>query len=319
MDELESFKTAINLSEYAAGQGYVLDRKASSRNCATMRHPDGNKIIISRDMDGHWIYFSVRDDADHGTIIDFVQKRRRLSLGEVRLALRAWTGAGPGERPRPTAQTYAPEIERTTKDCARVQAEFARMQAVKQHAYLEAERHIPAAVLGEPRFAGKIYTDRRGNAIFPHHDQEGLCGFEIKNHRFTGFARGGEKGLWFSAAHKGDAALVIAESAIDAISYHVLHPSNCARYASIGGKMNPAQPVLIDLAVKRLPEGSQIIAATDADPDGRALAAQIGEIVKEAGQGSLEFIHHPPDIEGQDWNEVLKAQARASCAFAPRP
>ena len=73
------------------------------------------------------------------------------------------------------------------------------------------------------------------------------------------------------------------------------------------------------MAVKRLPEGSQIIAATDADPDGRALAAQIGEIVKGAGQGGLEFIHHPPDIEGQDWNEVLKAQARVSCASAPRP
>jgi hypothetical protein len=31
MDELETFKTSINLIAYAAGQGYQLDRKESSR------------------------------------------------------------------------------------------------------------------------------------------------------------------------------------------------------------------------------------------------------------------------------------------------
>jgi hypothetical protein len=38
-DELESFKTNINLTEYAAASGYRLDRKASSRNSAVMVHP----------------------------------------------------------------------------------------------------------------------------------------------------------------------------------------------------------------------------------------------------------------------------------------
>lgn len=42
-NELEYFKTAINLTEYAAGQGYLLDRRASSRNSVVMRHPGGDK------------------------------------------------------------------------------------------------------------------------------------------------------------------------------------------------------------------------------------------------------------------------------------
>ena len=42
-DELEVFKTRINLSEYAAAQGYVLDRKASSRNSAIMRNGAGTR------------------------------------------------------------------------------------------------------------------------------------------------------------------------------------------------------------------------------------------------------------------------------------
>jgi hypothetical protein len=35
--EIEDFKRRINLTEYAAAHGYVLDRKASSRNSITMR------------------------------------------------------------------------------------------------------------------------------------------------------------------------------------------------------------------------------------------------------------------------------------------
>ena len=80
---------------------------------------------------------------------------------------------------------------------------------------------------------------------------------------FTGFASGGIKGLWFSHAWPEDRRLVIEESAIDSLSYQ-------ARYASIGGKINPAQPGLIRSAILRMPEGSEIIAAMDADAAGAA-------------------------------------------------
>lgn len=59
-EELEHFKTRINLTELVAGQGYELDRRESSRNSAVMRHPGGDNIIIARNEDnGNWIYFSV--------------------------------------------------------------------------------------------------------------------------------------------------------------------------------------------------------------------------------------------------------------------
>src|SRR5689334_18171519 len=90
--ELESFKTAIDLRVYAAGQGYVLDRKESWRGSAVMRHPAGDKVVIKRDADGHYVYFSVRDDRDHGTIIDFTKQRLRLNFGEIRKELRPWLG-----------------------------------------------------------------------------------------------------------------------------------------------------------------------------------------------------------------------------------
>lgn len=63
----------------------------------------------------------------------------------------------------------------------RVETAYARMQDASMHPYLEAQRAIPAALLQNDRFAGRVRIDARGNAVFPHFDQEGLCGFKIKN------------------------------------------------------------------------------------------------------------------------------------------
>jgi hypothetical protein len=59
-DELETFKTNINLTEYAAASGYRLDRKASSRSSVVMVHPERDKIIIAVDQDRHWIFHDRR-------------------------------------------------------------------------------------------------------------------------------------------------------------------------------------------------------------------------------------------------------------------
>ena len=317
-DELEDFKTHINLSEYAAAQGYALDRKASSRNSAVMREPGGDKVIIARADDGHWIYFSVHHEGDNGSIIDFVQNRRRCSLGRVRQELRPWSG-GARHLVRPQPDLFARELETISRDRARVVAELMRMKPLLYHRYLEEERRIPAALLKSSRFAGKLKVDFRANAIFPHADQDGPCGYEIKNRAFTGFAPGGEKGLWFSAANTGDAALVIAESGIDALSYAALHPDPRARYASTGGAMNPAQPALIRAAIERMGQGSRIIIATDNDQGGRTLADKIEAIARETARADLTILRDLPEGEGQDWNAVLKDATPADTKPAPAP
>ena len=91
--ELEDFKSKIDLREYAAGQGYTLDRRESWSGSAVMRN-GGDKVVIKVNSNGHHIYFSVRDERDNGTIVDFVQFRKRLSLGEVRKGCAAVDRAG---------------------------------------------------------------------------------------------------------------------------------------------------------------------------------------------------------------------------------
>lgn len=303
--ELEAFKCQINLSEFAASLGYALNRKASCRTSVEMVSPDGDKVVIMRDTDSHWIYFSRRDERDNGSIIDFLQKRRPCSLGQVRMALRPWIGESAHPPKRPPANSYAPQLEPASKDLVQVQAAFAVMEPVNAHPYLKS-RHIPATVLSSPRLAGRVYSDARHNAIFPHYNAMGLCGYEIKNQGFTGFAKGGEKGLWFSAINRADTAAVIGETAIDAISYYALHPSPAMRLFSTGGSMNPDQPGLIARAVARLPLQGQIIIATDHDPGGDSLAEAIRHAVESAARPDLQITRHSPDQAGQDWNDVLR-------------
>ena len=115
--ELESLKSAIGLRAYAAGQGYELDPKESWRGSCVMRHPGGDKIVVKRGWDGHYVYFSVRQDDDNGSIIDFVQYRQKLSLGAVRKELRPWIGQPPV--PVPTF----PALPKTPRDRMHVEAE----------------------------------------------------------------------------------------------------------------------------------------------------------------------------------------------------
>jgi len=304
-DELERFKTAINLTEYAAGQGYLLDCRASSRNSVVMRHPGGDKIVIARGEDQHWIYFSVRDGADNGSIVDFVQRRRRCTLGDVRRELRPWMGSGIGGTvARPALKLYVPEVVPVSKDRAGVIRALAAMRPVETHRYLEEERAIPRELLANPRFQGRILVDSRSNAIFPHYDRDGPCGYEIKNHGFTGFAAGGEKGLWMSRVRSTDTALVIAESAIDALSYAVLHPDENARYASFGGAMSPSQPALICAAIKCLSPGAVVRIATDNDEEGAGFAVTIEDLAGTAGREYFSIDRVSP-AGAKDWNEAL--------------
>jgi hypothetical protein len=298
--ELERFKCNINLIEFALTEGYRIDRRESSPGSVVMRHLAGDKIVIARGHDGHWIYFSVRDEGDNGSIIDFIQHRRRCSLADVRAVLRPWVG---GVVPLPLDAPPVPGVAPVSRDRASVLRALALMRPVVSHRYLEVVRGIPRACLTSGRFAGRVLVDRYGNAIFPHADLLGPCGYEAKNRDYTGFAKGGEKGLWVSGVRRTDRCLVIAESAIDAMSYAVLVPDPTARYASFGGACNPTQPALLAAAVSRLGEGACVVVATDNDPEGERFGHMIFDLVAATGRADLSAVRARPTLK--DWNAVL--------------
>ena len=311
-EELEDFKSRINLSEYAAACGYRLDRKASSRNSAVMVRSPGDKIIIALGTDRHWIYFAVGEDRDSGSIVDFVQNPQGGNLGDVRKELRPWLARRSEGVSRPAPEAYLSTLEPASKDLIQVRARYEAMKPLDGagHPYLENERRIPADVLSNPRFFGRIRTDNHQNAVFPHWNQDGLCGYEIKNRNFTGFAPGGEKGLWGSRTSPEDTRLVIAETAIDALSYFVMKHPPGARYISTAGALNPVQPTLILSAMNKLPPRGEVILAMDNDNGGVQLAVAVSTLFGQIEAGMCVLKTDLPPTPGQDWNDVLQALVR---------
>jgi 5S rRNA maturation endonuclease (ribonuclease M5) len=311
-DELGRFKSEINLVEYAESVGYEINRKESSKSSTVMRRGD-DKIIVATDADGHGIYFSVKDDSDNGSIIDFVQKREGKNLGQVRQALRPWTNTFSSYRPVVARKAEAErprKPEPSTADRRQVLATWMKMQPANgQHSYLE-QRGISRATLADSRFAGHVRIDGKANAVFPHYDKDGLAGYELKNVGFTGFAKNGTKAVWHSANINSATQIVLVESAIDAMSHAQIQRTDAA-YISVGGSMSDHQRELVQGALKKAADrGAKIVIATDADDAGHKLAEQLTSL---APPGAKIERHQP--TQGKDWNDQLVALHLAQAAL----
>jgi hypothetical protein len=299
-EELEFFKTEINLVEYAQSQGYEYIRKESSRNSAALAHDNGDKIVVATDTDGHGVYFSVRDQADNGTIIDFVQNRSNLSLGGVRKELRDWK-----DEPRVQTSKFISidKPQPVNRSCLKVIKAVSGFKVAHEHPYLE-KRGIEQSVLKSARFAGTVAVDSRGNVIFPHYDQDGLTGFTVKNDNYQGFSKGGTKALWRSNQQECDRRLLITESAIDALSYHQLfsNENTKTRYIATGGTISNYQLKLIKTAMADMANlGGEIALATDHDEAGNKLAKTLADVAPSKSK----IYRHAPQ-HGKDWNEFLQ-------------
>ncbi len=303
-DELDHFKRAANLTEVAASLGYELaSGQRPTAATIAMRHPaTDDKIIIRRDRDGHWTYFSVRDDRDNGSVIDFLQRRRSSDLGAVRRALRAWLRQ---DRPRPPDGRYRVDAPSRPRDPTTVSGTYSAALG-KESRYLIA-RGISPDTLASARFAGSFRVDRRGNVLFPHRDPSArarVVGFEVKNRDFTSFASGGRKTYWMSATRPDDVRLIIVEGTIDAFSYHQLFPSTRTRYLSTAGAVGAGQLALIGQAIASMPKGAEIVTATDADAAGDKLHVHLASVA-----GRARVRRHASPVP-KDWNDCLRSLQR---------
>jgi hypothetical protein len=305
--ELAAFKRNIDLHSFVETFGFRIDLKESwglrsPRPVFVMRKgPD--KITVRVDPgDGNWI-FTGRDAGDGGSIIDFLQRETGANLGQVRKRLRPWSGSTAPITP------WVPPANVVWKDRSAVHDEYSRMPVAEKHPYLVKVRAIPVEVLTSPRFLGRIRSDEHHNAIFPHFDAAGLCGFEKKNEDFNGFASGGIKGLWESHDLPDDNELAFIESAIEGLSYASLFPSLRRRYRSMGGNPSDAGVALIGAAILDMPEGSEVIAATNNDTQGERLAAIVEKAVVESRRPDLTFRKHLPPAAGEDWNDILRSKS----------
>ena len=170
-----------------------------------------------------------------------------------------------------------------------------RLSAVKH--YLAHDRAIPPATTDSLMASGKLYADRCGNAVFLLLGKENTpVGAELRGtapQRWRGMAPGSQRDLGYFSVQAPDATTaILCESAIDAISCWLLHPSSLCLSTS-GARSNPRWlPALLS-------QGLSVCCGFDSDATGDAMAEQM--IALHPSLRRLRPSQH-------DWNDILKSR-----------
>ena len=160
--------------------------------------------------------------------------------------------------------------------------------------YLVHDRGITSPLLESLVESGRLYADTRGNAVFLLLGKENRpVGAELRGTgpaRWRGMAPGSQKDLgYFSIDALAPTRIVLCESAIDAMSCFLLHPSSRCVSTS-GARPNPRWlPALLS-------QPWPVYCGFDADPTGDAMAQQM--MALHPAVRRLRPTQH-------DWNDVL--------------
>ena len=163
--------------------------------------------------------------------------------------------------------------------------------------YLLIERGIPAALLEPLIQAGTLYADHRANAVFllrgEHHRPVGAELRGTTGRRWRGLAPGSPRDLgYFSVPAQARPALILCESAIDALSCLALHPEHGC-ISTAGARPHPRWlgPLLA--------QGRQIACGFDRDAAGEGMAR---------GMIALYPAIQRLRPQAHDWNDQLKGR-----------
>jgi hypothetical protein len=313
--ELERIKREIDLVDFAANEGYVRDKARSSRSQVVMAKGTGDgqhRMVIMRSSDDRWYYFSPTHPENKGTILDFARRLRGAGLAAVVTELRELLPGGGSQLPPRTPSSASAPSPHDGFDRARVLSALEWTTEGVRSTYLTKSRCVSEATLSSPRFRGTWRTDCYGNVVFPHHDDDGVCGFEKRGAYYKGFAEGGRKALYMSRSLPGDRALVFVEPGIDALSHFELQEQRDAMYASIAGQPGRWQWGHIQRVLQRYPH-LEIVAAFDADAAGDRFANQLAEVAgrcvrRERPEWQLPWTI--PTGAKLDWNYLLQERVR---------
>lgn len=163
--------------------------------------------------------------------------------------------------------------------------------------YLERDRGLPSALIQSLATSGSLYADARGNAVFVLLGKENTpVGAELRSstqRRWRGMAPGSRKDLgYFSVPAAQARAVVLCESAIDAISCAALCPDRLCISTS-GARPDPTWLAAL------IEQHDNLYCGFDSDPTGDNMAAAMIALYPR--------VHRlrPPL---HDWNDALRSR-----------
>jgi hypothetical protein len=227
-------------------------------------------------------------DMGGGGAIDLVIHLRQVGFGQALEWLEQHFGTLTTLPPQTTLQVQSLSLPPPVAD------NWPRVQR-----YLVQERKVPATLLEPLTRSGTLYADARANAVFLLLDNAGHpVGAELRGTTglgWRGMALGSLKDRgFFSVPAPTTHAIVLCESAIDAISCHALHPAYRCLSTS-GARPHPAWLAAL------ISQGLPIYCGFDADPTGDAMAQRMRDLYPS-------ILRLSP--AAKDWNDHLRQLAR---------
>lgn len=162
--------------------------------------------------------------------------------------------------------------------------------------YLLHQRRLPPALIDPLIQTGSLYADQNANAVFLlRAENNSPVGAELRGTTYRswrGMAPGSKKDLgFFSIPTTSVPALILCESAIDAISCFALHPQRRC-ISTAGARSDPRWLASL------LAQGGQVYCGFDTDTTGEAMARAM--ISLHPSIQRLAPPHH-------DWNDSLRS------------
>ena len=312
-DDLEKVKREVNLIQHAASMGYVLDKEKSSNTWAVMEK-ENDKILIKNgpNQNGHWMYKSLVDEQEKGTIVDFMQKRGFSYQSICGLSSRHLD-----DRVIKDQKLLSIEIEDISSQRYIAQEAFDKVVEHKKGNYLSCrgiyeatyECYSDVKVGNQAVFA--LYRDIDNNGkgticstISYQFDAKGTMSDNGCFNSTKYFQKGLPRGL--SVLVDSDVPvkhIVVSESPIDALSYKQLNKMlEGTMYISTCGSLSEGvKKELTNVLSNARENGQSVTLAFDSDKAGRKMDREVRELADTCRVNCKSSI----PSQFKDWNEEL--------------
>ena len=312
-DDIEKVKREVNLIQHAASMGYVLDKEKSSKTWAVMEK-EGDKILIKNgpNQNGHWMYKSLVDDQEKGTIVDFMQKR-----GFSYQSICGLSSKHLDDRVVKDQKTLSVEIEDVLSQRYIAQEAFDKVVEHQKGNYLACRGIDRDTYVGYP---GVKVGDQAVFALYRDINSNGkgtICStisyqFDAKGSRSDGgcfnstkyFQKGLPRGLSILVDPNVPVKhIVVSESPIDALSYKQMNKMlEGTMYISTCGSLSQGiKKELTNVLSNAKENGWSVTLAFDNDKAGRNVEKEVRELASSLKVSCKSYM----PSKGKDWNEEL--------------